>query len=830
MLLFITRSHPAPRGACAWTRRKSMSTARPIVVAALPRQVQLPLGKIPERLASPLVEVGDHVLTGQPVAQTDGDRPNLLCASVSGTVTAIRPGAIPGPGQRVVDCIVIDSDGEDRRHPDCTPPHKQAAEALRDAIARAGILGLGGALFPTAEKLSGGAPVDLLILNGAECEPYISCDEMLMRERAGQVIDGARIMLAALGCSQAVIAVESDMPEARVALREGLDAAGLDNVDLAEVTAKYPAGGERQLIELLTGREVPAGGLPRDVGIVCQNVATAAAVSELFESGQPLISRIVTVTGTGVAEPVNVEVRLGAPLSDLVTAAGGYTQADCQLVMGGPMMGVSVPGDQLPVTEATNCLLVATAGELTGSAPEFPCIRCAECSRVCPARLLPQELLLACDADMPERLESLQLDACIECGCCDYVCPSRIALTPRFQAAKQGLDARRQARHEAREARERSEAHTARLKAAESRFVDGPAPGPGGPGPGRAPRPGRGPIPSATMATEVRTAPHLRTPVSVPVIMRRVLYALLPALLGYIWFFGFGIVFNMAVAAATAVLTEAVCLRLQNRPIAAALGDYSAIVTAVLLAFALPPLTPWWITAAGTAFAIAVAKHAYGGVGHNPFNPAMAGYVMILVSFPDQLTNWLPPRMGDIDYEGISVLANLVYTLTGTLPGGLSLDAITRATPLDLMQTELGNMRMVAEISNQSLFGDFGGRGWEWIGNFIALGGFWLLFRGVIRWHIPVGVLGGLLLPATVFYLVDAASYPAPGFHLFSGGALLCAFFIATDPVSAATTDRGRLIFGAGIGFLTYVLRTWGSFPDGRRIRRAVDEHGGTAH
>ena len=315
--------------------------------------------------------------------------------------------------------------------------------------------------------------------------------------------------------------------------------------------------------------------------------------------------------------------------------------------------------------------------------------------------------------------------------------------------------------------------------------------------------------------TERRIAPHVRTATSVPVLMRRVLYALTPALLAYVWFFGFGVVFNILVAVLAAVATEAACLRLQNRPLAPFLGDYSAVVAAVLLALALPPLTPWWITSIGCVFAIGVAKHAYGGVGNNPFNPAMAGYVVLLVSFPDQLANWLPPRMGDIDYESIGFFANLGFTLTGSLPAGLNLDALTRATPLDLMQTELSNMRMVGEIRDQSLFGDFGGRGWEWIGNFIALGGFWLLFRGVIRWHIPVGVLAGLLVPAGLFYLVDSASFPSPGFHLFSGGALLCAFFIATDPVSAATTERGRLIYGAGIGLLTYVIRTWGSFPDG---------------
>ena len=470
---------PRPAWGVRVDPRKNLSTARPIVQAPLPAHVQVPLGKHATAAAPALVVPGERVLKGQPVAGSPSGAGNQICAPVSGTVSAIRPGAVPGAGERLVPCIFIDSDGADRPHPDCTPagdPARMQPAELRAAIARAGIVGLGGALFPTAEKLDGDTPVDLLILNGAECEPYISCDEMLMRERAAQVIDGAQIMLMALGCEQAVIAVESDMPEARLALLAALDEKGDSPVALAEVTAKYPAGGERQLVELLTGREVPVTGLPRDAGLVCQNVATAAAVSTLFRTGQPLISRIVTVTGDGIAEPVNVEARLGAPLADLVAAAGGYTGTNHRLVMGGPMMGVELPGDQLPVTEATNCLLVATPDELAAPEPEFPCIRCAECSRVCPARLLPQELLLACKADNPERLDELNLDACIECGCCDYVCPSHIVLTPRFTQAKTRLQAREAQQAQAQQARERSEARLARLASAGEQFADGPPP------------------------------------------------------------------------------------------------------------------------------------------------------------------------------------------------------------------------------------------------------------------------------------------------------------------------------------------------------------------
>ncbi|UCG73377.1 MAG: electron transport complex subunit RsxC [Chromatiales bacterium] len=477
--LLYNRQPPRPAWGVRVDPRKTLSTSEPIVAAPLPTQVQLPLELGPERRAQAVVAPGDYVYTGQPVARLETGARNVVCASISGRVAAIRPGPIPGPGPRVAECIVIDSDGQDRRHADCVPagdPARLAAARLRELIAQAGIVGLGGAVFPTADKLGGSQPVDLLIVNGAECEPYISCDEMLMRERAAQVLDGARIMLRALGCDRAVVAVESDMPAARLALRAALDADRDPRLDIAEVTAKYPAGGERQLVELLTGREVPAGGLPRDVGIVCQNVATAAAVSELFRTGCPLISRIVTVTGGGILNPVNVEARLGAPLADLVAAAGGYTTTNCDLVMGGPMMGMALAGDRLPVTEATNCLLVAAPGELSDAQPGYPCIRCAECSRVCPARLLPQELLVACDTQDPDRLEQLHLDACIECGCCDYVCPSRLTLTPVFAQAKIRQRAHREQQRQARLAQQRSEARNARLAAAEKRYADGPAP------------------------------------------------------------------------------------------------------------------------------------------------------------------------------------------------------------------------------------------------------------------------------------------------------------------------------------------------------------------
>ncbi|MBT8099691.1 MAG: RnfABCDGE type electron transport complex subunit D, partial [Gammaproteobacteria bacterium] len=248
---------------------------------------------------------------------------------------------------------------------------------------------------------------------------------------------------------------------------------------------------------------------------------------------------------------------------------------------------------------------------------------------------------------------------------------------------------------------------------------------------------------------------------------------------------------------------------------AIALADYSAIVTGALLAFALPSLTPWWVTATGGLFGVVVAKHLYGGLGFNVFNPAMAGYVAILVAFPLDMNLWVAPRMGDIDYISLSVVQTLGYTLTGSLPEALTFDAVSRATPLDAMQSGLRGMRTYAEIRTNPMMGDFGGRGWEWIGNFTAVGGFWLLLKKVIRWHIPVGVLAGLLIPAGLMYMIDPGANPGPGFHLFSGATILCAFFIATDPVSAATSPKGRIVYGIGIGLMIYIIRRWGSYADG---------------
>jgi electron transport complex protein RnfD len=314
------------------------------------------------------------------------------------------------------------------------------------------------------------------------------------------------------------------------------------------------------------------------------------------------------------------------------------------------------------------------------------------------------------------------------------------------------------------------------------------------------------------MQFSTSSSPHLSGPQSVTRVMGLVLLALVPGTLAMWWYFGWGVLVNLAIAVSSALLAEAAVLRLRGREIGATLADLSAVVTAWLLALALPPLLPWWQTAFGSAFAIVVAKQLFGGIGYNPFNPAMAGYVLLLVSFPATMTRWLPPDV--VSGTTLSLGDTLRAIFAGMPPPGLDWDAVSSATPLDQMRTELSQNRMISEIRQSPLWGDFGGRGWEWVGNWYLLGGLFLIWRRVISWRIPASMLGALLLVAGLFWAVDSETHPFPAFHLFSGGAILGAFFIATDPVSACTTPRGQLIYGALIGILVFVIRTWGGYPD----------------
>ena len=308
-------------------------------------------------------------------------------------------------------------------------------------------------------------------------------------------------------------------------------------------------------------------------------------------------------------------------------------------------------------------------------------------------------------------------------------------------------------------------------------------------------------------------APHFPPQSTVAGVMRQVLYALLPGIIAYTWFFGPGILVQILLAVIFALLFESLMLKARKQPLKPFLGDWSAVVTAVLFALCLPPLAPWWVALIGMLFAIVVAKHLYGGLGQNMFNPAMVGYVVVLISFPQVMALWMPPT--SIASHGLAIGDVFSTIFTGNLPPGLTWDTVSEATPLDAIRTSLASGHMVSEARQSPVFGDFGGLGWEWIANLYALGGFWLLWRRIISWHVPVMMIGSVVALGLVAYLVDPGSNPVPLQHVFSGALVLGAFFIATDPVTGCTSTRGRLIFGVGVGVITLSIRRWGGYPDG---------------
>lgn len=420
---------------------KQRSTKASIRAASLTDRYVIPLDQHSGLPARPLVKPSDYVRQGQPIAQPSPGISAWLHSPVSGEVLAIEPRPAPHRLGAPTISIVIANDGRDQRFENAAAivsfEQISPTEAC-EHIARGGIVGLGGAAFPTANKLESSLCENgpQLLLNGAECEPYISCDEMLMRERAEDIVFGARALLHALCAPNCTIAIEDDVPEAQAALRQAIEKAADSRIRIKVVPAIYPAGGERQLIATVFGVEVPHDGFPADIGVVCQNVGTAAAIARWIRDGQALTSRIVTVTGDGVREAGNLETRIGTPFSSLIADCGGYTERMSRLIMGGSMMGIALPHDALPVVKATNCIIAASTLDLQPRGAEMPCIRCGNCSQACPAFLLPQQLhwhLQPFDSDQLARHGLLD---CIECGCCDYVCPSQIPLAERFREAK----------------------------------------------------------------------------------------------------------------------------------------------------------------------------------------------------------------------------------------------------------------------------------------------------------------------------------------------------------------------------------------------------------
>jgi electron transport complex protein RnfC len=447
---------------------KSESVTRPLRQSSLPERLILPLRQHIGDYNKPLVEVGTRVLKGDLIAANS----SLICAALhaptSGTISAIGDYPVPHPSGQADSCIVIEVDGEDEAgSTEIVDPRQLSAEEMIQRICRAGIVGLGGAAFPTSPKLSRGKAhgVDTLIINGVECEPYITCDDMLMRSYAAEVIRGCGYLQRILGPRITLIAIEDNKPEAIAAMTRALDDHPLADTEIIAIPTIYPSGGEKQLIQVLTGKEVPHGQLAFDIGLLCQNVGTCAAITRALEQDQPLISRVVTCTGDNIAQPSNWEVPLGTPIRHLIEQAGGYLDEHAAyLVMGGPMMGIALSSDELPVVKASNCIMVMRE-ETIPHAPGYhdECIRCGKCTEVCPAQLLPQQLYWHARARNFERTQEFHLFDCIECGCCSAVCPSQIPLVQYYRAAKSEIRAAQKALFKSNRARARFEAREKRL-------------------------------------------------------------------------------------------------------------------------------------------------------------------------------------------------------------------------------------------------------------------------------------------------------------------------------------------------------------------------------
>lgn len=443
---------------------KNISMSQATHDIPLPKILTLPLKQHIGHVTEAIVNIGDNVLKGQVIAESKDYVSAPIHAPSSGKVIAIEEHLVPHPSGIETDCIVIETDGKEqwRECYEHTNYRELEVNELRDIIRDAGIVGLGGAGFPSFIKLSPGSNlVETLILNGAECEPYITCDAMLMQEQSRKIIDGLNIMRHALQIKQCIVAVEDNKQAAFTSLVNALHKHEAEYINIVQVPTLYPAGGEKQLIKTLTGKEVPINGLPINIGIVCHNVATAAAVATAVLEGKPLISRYVTVTGEGIEHPKNLNVLFGTKFSELIDHCGRNKKAQ-KFIVGGPMMGFEIASDNIPAIKTSNCILVQP--EESKSEFVMPCIRCGKCAEVCPAQLLPQQLYWYAKAKNFDKTQDHNLFDCIECGCCSYVCPSHIPLVQYYRFAKTEIYALEQEKKSSDIARQRHEFRLLRME------------------------------------------------------------------------------------------------------------------------------------------------------------------------------------------------------------------------------------------------------------------------------------------------------------------------------------------------------------------------------
>ncbi|MCB1909247.1 MAG: electron transport complex subunit RsxC [Rhodocyclaceae bacterium] len=459
---------------------KSLTSERPIESMPLPERLVLPLAQHIGAPARPVVAPGERVLRGQRLAEPVGMVSSAVHAPTSGRIADIGDYPVPHPSGLAAAALVLLPDGLDEpvAFEPCEDPHSLEADEIARRVAAGGVVGLGGATFPAAVKLGLGKrnPVHTLLLNGGECEPYLSCDDRTMRERPQAVVDGARLMARALGAQAVVIGIERNKPAAIAAVQ--LAASGHPEVSVRALPVRYPMGSEKQLVAYLTGVEVPAGGLSAEVGVVVHNVGTAAEVSRVLRTGEPLTHRALTVSGAAISRPANLRVAIGTSVADIIAHCGGVRRDVARYVMGGPMMGMLLPGTDVPVVKGSSGVLSLTSEEAGGGSASA-CIRCARCAGVCPIGLQPFEMAARIRAGRAEAAVDLGLKDCIGCGSCAYTCPAKIPLSHYFSYAKGSLAAAERSRLKnesikkltaarserlAREAREKAEA-AARRKA-----------------------------------------------------------------------------------------------------------------------------------------------------------------------------------------------------------------------------------------------------------------------------------------------------------------------------------------------------------------------------
>lgn len=452
---------------------KDQSNHQPVIKSRIPKQLILPLQQHIGAPAELTVKVGDKVLKGQLLAKAQGNISAALHAPTSGTIHAIEDHQIPHPSCLKAPCVILNTDGQETwcELPPGIPDYLNCdAELLLERIRDTGIVGLGGAAFPAAVKLNAGptSPIQTLIINGAECEPYITCDDMLMRDKPDQVLEGAMIAQHMVGARECIIGIEDNKPEAIAAMQAVVEHSAVKNIEVVAIPTLYPSGGEKQLIKILTGIEIPSGGIPAQSGILCHNIATAAAIADAILDGKPLISRYTTIAGNGIKNPRNIEVLIGTSAEELIEQAGGYTGEAHKLIFGGPMMGFALPSAAITTTKASNCLLVVSEDEAPTPNDPLACIRCGRCAEVCPASLLPQQLYWYSRAKDLEKAQEYNLFDCIECGCCSHVCPSHLPLVQYYRFAKTEAWNQEREKKSAEQARLRHEARTARLERLEA--------------------------------------------------------------------------------------------------------------------------------------------------------------------------------------------------------------------------------------------------------------------------------------------------------------------------------------------------------------------------